>query len=241
MTFELMGMLGRNLHVRQTSFRMLPNPTIYRWDSEAFDLQRLLTNFKGHLQLSHTVQSQQIDEIRNRIEAIEREYETAPAGRSYKLLDALHDAIDTVDDYLTRRLPADDIKDVIRRHIQEVLDKLNDGVTFEELNKAKPLEKEAFLMDIYFGEIRGSLIHPAPPQYHPQQQQQPSNPQEQQPEQLLIRRATTGLSIWEKTDNIWCALVFRMLCWLMLHDFHKKDVQIPKSELLGSRLPVYIT
>jgi hypothetical protein len=43
-----------------------------------------------------------------------------------------------------------------------------------------------------------------------------------------------------KASAIWCTLVLRMLCWLLLHDFNKKDVQIPKSELLGSRLPVYI-
>ncbi|KAH8713000.1 hypothetical protein HC256_006175 [Beauveria bassiana] len=42
-------------------------------------------------------------------------------------------------------------------------------------------------------------------------------------------------------DDIWCTLVFRMICWLMLHDFDKLDVQLPKSELLGSRVPVYIT
>lgn len=42
------------------------------------------------------------------------------------------------------------------------------------------------------------------------------------------------------TEEIWCTLLFRMLCWLLLHDFHKKDVQISKSELFGSRLPVYI-
>ncbi|KAJ6779631.1 hypothetical protein PWT90_06493 [Aphanocladium album] len=41
-------------------------------------------------------------------------------------------------------------------------------------------------------------------------------------------------------DDIWCTLVFRMICWLMLHDFNKLDVQISKSELLGSRVPVYI-
>ncbi|POR33384.1 Uncharacterized protein TPAR_06416 [Tolypocladium paradoxum] len=41
-------------------------------------------------------------------------------------------------------------------------------------------------------------------------------------------------------DDIWCTLVFRMICWLMLHDFNKKDVQVSKSELLGSRMPVYI-
>lgn len=42
-------------------------------------------------------------------------------------------------------------------------------------------------------------------------------------------------------DDIWCTLVFRMICWLMLHDFNKLDVQVSKSELLGSRMPVYIS
>lgn len=41
-------------------------------------------------------------------------------------------------------------------------------------------------------------------------------------------------------EDIWCTLVFRMICWLMLHHFHPKDVQITKSELRGSRLAVYI-
>lgn len=41
-------------------------------------------------------------------------------------------------------------------------------------------------------------------------------------------------------DDVWCTLVFRMICWLMLHDFDKQDVQLSKSELLGSRMPVYI-
>ena len=41
-------------------------------------------------------------------------------------------------------------------------------------------------------------------------------------------------------DDIWCTLVFRMICWLMLHDFNKADVQMNKSELRGSRMTVYI-
>ncbi|KAJ0158913.1 hypothetical protein CTA2_10648 [Colletotrichum tanaceti] len=39
---------------------------------------------------------------------------------------------------------------------------------------------------------------------------------------------------------VWCTLVFRMICWLMLHDFDKKDVQLPKSELIGNRQTVFI-
>ena len=40
--------------------------------------------------------------------------------------------------------------------------------------------------------------------------------------------------------DIWCTLVLRMMLWLMLHDFHKKDVQISKSEVYDLRQPVYI-
>ena len=43
-----------------------------------------------------------------------------------------------------------------------------------------------------------------------------------------------------RRNVIWCALVFRMLCWLSLHDFDKKDIQLPKSEMIGSRLPAFI-
>ncbi|CCF46100.1 modin [Colletotrichum higginsianum] len=39
---------------------------------------------------------------------------------------------------------------------------------------------------------------------------------------------------------VWYTLVFRMICWLMLHDFDKKDVQLPKSELIGNRQTVFI-
>ncbi|RSM17180.1 hypothetical protein CDV31_004073, partial [Fusarium ambrosium] len=42
-------------------------------------------------------------------------------------------------------------------------------------------------------------------------------------------------------DDVWCTLMFRMICWLMLHDFNKLDVQVAKGELLGSRMPVYIS
>ncbi|KAI0836219.1 hypothetical protein F5Y06DRAFT_112216 [Hypoxylon sp. FL0890] len=42
-------------------------------------------------------------------------------------------------------------------------------------------------------------------------------------------------------DITWCLLVFRMLCWLQLHDFHRDDVMIPRSATYGSRMPVYIT
>ncbi len=61
----------------------------------------------------------------------------------------------------------------------------------------------------------------------------------------LPRRASTwgttlGNAFEVRRNNIWCTLVFRMLCWLLLHDFDKKDIQLSKNELMGNRLPVYI-
>ncbi|KAM0354409.1 hypothetical protein ACHAPU_001453 [Fusarium lateritium] len=57
-------------------------------------------------------------------------------------------------------------------------------------------------------------------------------------------RPKPNLHLYEQEvshDDAWCTLIFRMICWLMLHDFNKLDVQLSKSELLGSRMPVYIS
>jgi len=51
-------------------------------------------------------------------------------------------------------------------------------------------------------------------------------------------RDTTFLE--SRVAAIWCTLVLRMLCWLRLHHFDQDDLQLSKSELLGSRMPVYI-
>jgi hypothetical protein len=44
----------------------------------------------------------------------------------------------------------------------------------------------------------------------------------------------------DKRNAIWIALMFRMICWFLLHDFDKADVNIIPSELKGSRIPVAI-
>jgi len=59
------------------------------------------------------------------------------------------------------------------------------------------------------------------------------------PSRPALAKHNSSIDERQATD-VWCTLVLRMLCWLLLHDFHRKDVQKPKNELLGSRLPVYI-
>jgi len=55
-----------------------------------------------------------------------------------------------------------------------------------------------------------------------------------------VARSDENKEVDSEGNLIWCTLVFRMTCWLLLHNFDKMDLQLPKSELIGSRLPVYI-
>ncbi|KAI9051018.1 hypothetical protein LZ554_005126 [Drepanopeziza brunnea f. sp. 'monogermtubi'] len=51
----------------------------------------------------------------------------------------------------------------------------------------------------------------------------------------------TGTKIEQDEKNlIWISLIFRMLCWMLLHDFDKADTKIVPSDLKGSRMPVFI-
>jgi hypothetical protein len=56
-----------------------------------------------------------------------------------------------------------------------------------------------------------------------------------------LRRWDEQLSENPKAVIAWVVLTLRMVCWLNLHTFHAADVQLPKSDLMGTRLPVYIS
>ncbi|TLD31072.1 hypothetical protein PspLS_03002 [Pyricularia sp. CBS 133598] len=129
-----------------------------------------------------------------------------------------------------------------------------------QLSAASPEQRHTVFMEIYFGEVRprvverarislkrtetsihirtdsvneASPVSPIPPT--------PRNMMESplQQESAAIQDPRSASEI--RSSEVWCTLVFRMLCWLRLHDFHKDDRQISsKSELCGSRLPVYI-
>lgn len=44
----------------------------------------------------------------------------------------------------------------------------------------------------------------------------------------------------EKRRLIWVSLIFRMLCWFLLHDWNKDDKCEVPPDLKGSRMPVFI-
>ena len=169
------------------------------------------------------------------LERIEREMQGQPdESASPPLLDALHDAINSADEYLTRQhVPPTFVLDVLWRHVQNVLSEINTPDSdINALNSTRPVDKEDKFIAIYFDTIRKAVMT--------SKDRQLSSPRKETDEapEPGIKRVDTMLT--DRRNAIWCTMVLRMLCWLLLHDFSKKDAQIPKSELLGSRLPVYI-
>ncbi|GKT52366.1 uncharacterized protein ColSpa_12547 [Colletotrichum spaethianum] len=324
--FEIVGMLARTLHIEKSAFRLLPNPTHYRWDTKNFSLTRLLEAYakqmnklKADPQYATSVVGKA---IRRNIRSIQEHLRAAERSNwlTLPLMDALHSALDDTDEILTAtpresrpamprnyttvsrmqqtapskpaqpaeapsEIPFESsrqemVKDVLRSHIQEVLAGFNEKtekaatlkapggnqpleekarpLRFEDIDAAAPELKQDKLMEVYFRVVRSKVIAESKESKDRRASISPAAP-------LvgfggLKRRNQTNLSTMTadtvddeeqiflyalddenvKYGDIWCTLVFRMICWLMLHDFHKKDVQVSKSELLGSRLPVYI-
>lgn len=87
--------------------------------------------------------------------------------------------------------------------------------TLADLDSASPDERCTMLADLYVGSVRTKVVN----------------------------RVGAQLPETERgaVNDVWCLLVFRMLFWLLLHDFHRNDVQLPKSDIFGSRVPVYIS
>lgn len=240
-------MLAPPLHIKRTSFRMLPNPTTFYWESKLFNARALLTSFRLRLDDtgSPVHRTTAVEEICSRITAIENAYPpTGSKDKHYRFLDVVHESIDLVDARLTDEPWRPNLVRLVRLHLQEVLRHLNDAhsptvsgvASFSGLNSASPVEKEQQFMDVYFDTILPAIVGPVATTMegdadngHGPVPPTPSSPMF--PKQPLDQA---------QAAELWCTLVFRMLCWLMLHDFHKKDVQISRSELLGSRLPVYI-
>jgi hypothetical protein len=250
-------MLGKTLHIRYSSFRMLPNPTPYHWDKNSFNLRRLVREYRKRIDdLDHPLVplvQQLVDDTNRLVLALDQDQTSQTPGYSMELLNTLHYILDRCDDFI-RNSNWDLVRIVIREHFQETLKLINaegestnndDGsvgtrdqrLDFGVLTAASPEVRQDVFMDLYFYTVLSQVTGRAVIQYRRQQATQYAPG----PDDLdTPSPATPQPDLELQASAIWCTLVLRMMCWLLLHDFHEDDVQIPKSELLGSRLPVYI-
>ncbi|KAK2049401.1 hypothetical protein LZ31DRAFT_514291 [Colletotrichum somersetense] len=328
-TFEILGMLARVLHIDRRCFRFLPNPTIFPWDRESFSLPRLLDAFSCLI----TNDLKEIDEEMGAISDDSSENRVSAAVASIRVIsttaEALHEAFENNPELTRGRMTAlhqaivmadgvlieeDIVLDVMRRHLQQVLAAINNPASGGELKVSfnhlldTPLEmRESRFMETYFNKILwrvigsaknskrdeevvsqaihedketrrlingngqslsadaaiastsvtgpiidGSQTEPKPPtpgiskrgswphrvetEKHERSEASKINTVTEQPGWATI----VSKHVEMERVAVWYTLVFRMICWLMLHDFDKKDVQLPKSELIGNRQTVFI-
>jgi hypothetical protein len=220
-SFEIIGMLGKVLRIRGSSFRMVPNPTSDQW------LKKIGSKASWRITRMMEIFQEKLKELID-LEGFESNKElmaiTARWGRIRQLgvstvlnihaREAVHDALDKTTAYLLSLTQAD-VLGVLVAHITHVVHVLADPNS--SLNTIVLANKEDALLRDYFYRIRPSVIGGLDTNGDP-----PSE------------------SEMEKRNITWISLMFRMLCWLLLHDFNKADVMIVPADLKGSRMPVYI-
>ena len=213
-------MLSKVFRIRGSNFRMLPNPTSDSWlkkpgPKASWKITTLMNIF--HSQLTNLIESSS----------------SLPSTSTHRLskITAHWKAITELDCTDEANLSLE-----VREEIHRALDLQTDyllsisqaevlGVVVAHITKVmevlddptSPLNvivlanKEDAFMTYYFQTIRPAVV------------------------------ATETPKEGEEDRNvIWISLIFRMLCWLLLHDFDKADTKIVPADLKGSRMPVYI-
>ncbi|KAK1974036.1 hypothetical protein LZ30DRAFT_754947 [Colletotrichum cereale] len=260
------------LHMNGRHFRFLPNPTIFSWDSDSFSLLRLLEAFRGLL-----IRNMNILDAEDLVILDVAFCNIRKASVRY--VTELHRALDLANGFL---LSADQevVPDVLRRHLQRVMDACNYPRTaevntniFSGLLGIPPELREQRLMEKYFHSILWSVvpvnsthganpdeeaisraIHAAVDRRHDAQsmesgQSQPRDdcgsplPTESDMGPPSLANQDVSFSgpedgrLWNYIADdrhemqrltIWLTLVFRMICWLTLHDFEKKTRPNPR-------------
>ncbi|KAI1411597.1 hypothetical protein F5Y13DRAFT_200886 [Hypoxylon sp. FL1857] len=282
--FDVLGMLGKTISVEGYCYRMLPNPTIFRWDRRWFDTKRLLLVFKEHFSIlteqyaATGAISTPLLAIGSALGRLSHHLEN-PQIKDYSpaLLDCLRATVDTIDSYL-RDSPGDYespsetiVLETVNHHIASIVADLKQRpswlIDLFPFSRANDGTNERNFMAFLFRFSRWAATHA----YHHLdniQQDRNINSKEIQdlwtwrvqqtppeeapaPDTEMETAMATAKGIYSQNppwrrgarerDVTWCLLVFRMLCWLQLHDFHRDDVMIPRSATYGSRMPVYIT
>ncbi|KAM0546000.1 hypothetical protein ACHAPJ_011112 [Fusarium lateritium] len=275
--FEVLGMVGEMLHVKDTVFRMLPNPTVFYWDPSTFSLPTLLAEYITSLRLlreKSLKDSEQVNRILDWAAKDQRFPLLRTEGSTLDVfgedingatlvngLNHLRAGIELCDEYFgkMKKPSLSMVKKVVRVHIQEIMSILHeknetddtkkdtDGalddapITIHDIDSASADEREGLLMQMYFDRVRQNVVRTVGKQgllsKHLRARQ----------DSFVSGKASSTASskpakMYKDDDvnEVWCTLVFRMLCWLQLHDFHKMDMHISKSDAYASRIPVYI-
>lgn len=210
-------MLAASIRIRGSNFKRIPNPTRDHY-STAFSKVILLEEFQAKLRslvITKSINpSPEIDSIFDHWSKIQTFWRDDEANFDIDVREALHDALDASTAFLTKY----DSKVIIRvlsSHLNAVIQSLDE--LEPRLNDLDAKQEEIFV-EHYFDAIRPIVIK------NRRRSEAPS----------------VGKAVNDERNSVWITLVFRMLYWLLLHDFDKGDLKIVPLDLMGSRMPVYI-
>jgi hypothetical protein len=223
-------MLAPTMRIRGTPFKFLPNPLPYRWDIDSFSPVKLLVEFSNAVarntaqlpsHVSHNNEREYyegiVTDVGNRASSLRDATENndeLEADLNFK--DGLHDALDWCDDRLGVTASTPDTTAPSSPEIMSVVRQLfflNAENRRWDQDYYNHREPERGVMQRYMQYKLMRILEPG--------------------------SEGRGLSILR--GGISVILMFRMVCWLNLHSFHPADRQLAKSDLWGSRLPVYIS
>jgi len=236
-------MLGKTFRLRQSMFRRIPNPTQDIWPQEYLFPLVLLDEFQKNLNgiqdeyiLLDCVELQKISQASQRILHAADPSITAGASLmsiNINVLEAVHDAINIATEILSTWTDST-ILFMVGQHVTHVLAALHDPLS--ELNTMRKPRKVVNPSKV--GKPRRRMVKLYLETILPEVSKTCKN------SAAKIKRAEVdaGVPTCPESDGnvLWCILLFRMICWLTLHDFDPEDVQIVPYSLRHSQVPVYI-
>ncbi|KAF4995358.1 hypothetical protein FGRMN_5142 [Fusarium graminum] len=253
-TFELIGMVGQIFHIKDLCFRYIPNPCYCAWRTKDFSLPKLLAAYLKYMQEDPDMARGQLPIPVKTLLSPKTSIHLQDGTRqdySWQTQNVLHSITEDLDDmlkpYFTTRsdTPRSHLgQDILGVHFQEVLLQMNSKpspasttVAFPRFEGLNMDDKEDLLMKTYFQQILPAVLRSVSTTFFSLK----SSDSEFHVVKGEAAQAAEYAAYVLASKEVWCTLVLRMICWLMLHDFHSDDVQITKGGVLGSRLPVYVS
>ncbi|KAF5985031.1 modin [Fusarium coicis] len=245
-TFELIGMIGQVFHIKDLCFRYIPNPCYCVWSTRGFSFPKLLAAYQRYLHDDPEMTNGKLSLHVNTVFAPKtgiRPRDETPQSYTWQAQDALHSVLDDLDeslkDYSSPKhgnQRASLGQEIVGAHFEELLSQMNSPST-SSFSSASGRNKEDSLMKAYFQQILPAVLRSASMTFF--------NLKNADSEFQVAKgeaAQTAGYAAYVRAaKEVWCTFVLRMICWLMLHDFHRDDVLIQKGSLFGSDMPVYIS
>jgi hypothetical protein len=246
-TFELIGMIGQVFHIKDICFRYIPNPCYCVWSTRSFSFPKLLVAYQRYLHDDPEMTNGKLSLHVNTVFAPKtgiRPGDDTPQSYTWQAQDALHSVLDDLDeslkDYSSPKhgnQRASLGQEIVGAHLEELLTQMNSASSTSSFPRFDGSNKEDTLMKAYFHQILPAVLRSASMTFF--------NLKNADSEFQLVKGEAAQTAEYaaylRAAKGVWCTFALRMICWLMLHDFNRDDVQIQKGSLFRSDMPVYIS